>query len=140
MAAVGTWLGMRCLVLAVVVYQAQSSAVTTLAGQSSSGFADGAGANAKLSSPFGVSISLDGENFERVQDWTIHSARGSILKEHHPMRRWRSIEADLSRYGGRRVTLRLEAASRSPGRPDMPAMGWFGSPRIIDSQKVDFAP
>ena len=87
-----------------------------------------------------VLVSLDGENFERLESWTIQSARGSILKEHHPMRRWRSIEADLSPYGGKRVTLRLEAASRSPGRPDMPAMSWFGSPRIIDSKKAGVEP
>ena len=87
-----------------------------------------------------VLVSLDGENFERLEGWTIESARGSFLKEHHPMRRWRSIEADLSPYGGKRVKLRLEASSRSPGRPDMPAMGWFGSPRIIDSPKADVVP
>jgi hypothetical protein len=43
-------------------------------------------------------------------------------------RRWRSIEADLSRFAGQRATLRLEfRATRSPGRD---RLAWFGSPRI----------
>jgi hypothetical protein len=43
-------------------------------------------------------------------------------------RRWRSIEADLSRFAGRRATLRLEfRATRSPTRD---RLAWFGSPRV----------
>jgi hypothetical protein len=43
-------------------------------------------------------------------------------------RRWRAIEADLSRFAGQRATLRLEfRADRAP-QPD--ALAWFGSPRI----------
>ncbi|MCH2187859.1 hypothetical protein MK280_18545, partial [Myxococcota bacterium] len=84
-----------------------------------------------------LSVSVDGAVFERVASWTIESARGSFLKEHHPMRRWRSVFADLSAYGGQRVKLRLEGFARSPLPPGMPAISWLGSPRIVAPEPVD---
>ena len=77
-----------------------------------------------------ASVSLDGGAFIPIKRWRIDSIRGSILKERHPMRRWRPIRADLSPYGGRKVRLRLEARAEAPGRPEMPEMSWLGSPRI----------
>jgi hypothetical protein len=41
---------------------------------------------------------------------------------------WVPMEADLSRFAGSRVTLRLEAIPRSPVAPG--TLSWIGSPRI----------
>lgn len=44
-------------------------------------------------------------------------------------RRWQPVEADLSAWAGRRVTLRLEFRAERPLRPGQ-RLAWFGSPRI----------
>jgi hypothetical protein len=67
-----------------------------------------------------VSVRSDGE-FEPVASVRIDDGRRAG-------RSWVPVEADLSAYGGRRVTLRLEVQA---GRPIAPGrLSWFGSPRI----------
>lgn len=48
---------------------------------------------------------------------------------------WTPVEADLSRWGGSRVTLRLELV---PGRTiDPEELSWWGSPRIVVAPEPD---
>jgi hypothetical protein len=43
-------------------------------------------------------------------------------------RRWSPLEADLARYAGERVVLRLELRSGAPIEGER--LGWWGSPRV----------
>ena len=49
--------------------------------------------------------------------------------------RWRSIEVDLTRYAGERVTLRLESSPAALLRK--PRLAWWGSPRLVTRSGED---
>jgi hypothetical protein len=74
--------------------------------------------------PPGVTLVVsvgDGDEFEPIASVRINDGLRAG-------RRWRPLEADLEAYGGRRVTLRLEARVAEPIPPGN--LSWFGSPRI----------
>jgi len=72
---------------------------------------------------FSLSVRAAGGDgkFREVGRWPVW------FDAHTAGRAWRPIEADLSNFGGRRVTLRLE--TRSP--PDVSGFAFWGSPRIV---------
>ena len=72
-----------------------------------------------------VAISVEGGPFQ-----TLRTARMADRPENHWLR-WRDLTVDLSRYAGRRVTLRLEVLAESPFKESQ--IAWWGSPRLIES-------
>ncbi len=65
----------------------------------------------------------------RTQDGFEEAARFRPLPAKKRQLFWEPVRADLSRWGGSRVTLRLELV---PGRKiDPEELAWWGSPRII---------
>lgn len=67
-----------------------------------------------------VSMGVDGR-FEQVLDVRVDDSEGAG-------RAWTPVEADLSAWAGRRVTLRLELSPERAIRDEQ--LGWWGSPRI----------
>jgi hypothetical protein len=70
---------------------------------------------------FRVAIGENGR-FETVAEHTV------LFRRNIPANRWVPLDADLSRWAGRRVTLRLEAERTRRRRGD--AVALWGSPRI----------
>jgi hypothetical protein len=70
---------------------------------------------------FAVSVS-DGGPFETVAEQPVRFKRGRIA------RTWRPLEADLARWAGRTITLRLEAKSARRLKPGSFAL--WASPRV----------
>jgi hypothetical protein len=74
-----------------------------------------------------------GEGFERVlSQRVVNPTRRRdriLLREKDPGRRWVPVEVDLAAWAGRKVTMRLAFAPEGP--LELPALGWFGSPRIV---------
>jgi hypothetical protein len=68
-----------------------------------------------------VSIGRDG-SFETLIDARVDDSK-------HGGRTWTEVEADLARWAGQRVTLRLELVPERALRPDE-ELTWWGSPRI----------
>ena len=73
-----------------------------------------------MASRMQLSIEIDGE-FRRLDEQ-------QVLVKNDAIRRWTPFEVDLSEFGGRSVTLRLELKSGRPVKPG--ELGWWGSPRI----------
>jgi hypothetical protein len=67
-----------------------------------------------------LSVGSDGV-FETVLDARVDDSENGG-------RTWTPVEADLSRWGGERVTLRLELEPESP--ISEPELSWWGSPRL----------
>ncbi len=71
-----------------------------------------------VESRFQVSVANDGE-FEKLD--SVYLVAGGTT--------WKPFEVDLSAYGAKRVTLRLELVPDTPRDPD--EVAFWGSPRIV---------